>query len=300
MNPSIEVRIAGLKLRNPLVLASGIMGNTASALLKVYEAGAGALTTKTVTREPIEGYQNPVVVELPFGLVNAMGLPNPGIDYFLEEIKEVKLRAPDAPLIVSVGGGSPEEIADVASVIDEADAIEVNASCPHVSGHGVEVGATPELMRDLVRKVRESTEKPLFIKLTPMTHDIRALGLAAVEAGADVLVAINTIRAMVIDVEAMKPILSNRFGGLSGPAIRPVAVRAVYELSDIAPVIGVGGVESWRDAVEMILAGASAVGIGTAIHRRGLKVFREITEGLVNYLRDKGLNIDDIVGAAKT
>ncbi len=299
MTLGIEVELAGVRMRNPLVLASGIMGNTASALIRVYQAGAGALTTKTVTKHPVEGYPNPVVVELPFGLINAMGLPNPGVDYFLEELREVKRRLPEAPLIVSVGGNSPEEVADVASVVDVGDAIEINASCPHVSGHGLEIGSTPEMIGKLVGKVRESTSKPLFVKLTPMTHDIRSLGKAAVEAGADVLVAINTLRAMVIDVEAMKPVLSNKFGGLSGPAIRPVAVRAVYELSDLAPVVGVGGVETWRDALEMLMAGASAVGIGTAIYRRGLNVFREVSEGIINYLRSRGLTIEEVVGAAK-
>ncbi len=300
MTPGIEVELAGLRLRNPLILASGIMGNTASALVRVYRAGAGALTTKTVTKEPVEGYRNPVVVELPFGLLNAMGLPNPGVDYFLEELRAVKREVPEAPLIVSVGGNSPDEVADVASVVDVGEAVEINASCPHVSGHGVEIGSTPELIGELVRKVRESTSKPLFVKLTPMTHDIRSLGEAAVEAGADVLVAINTIRAMVIDVEAMKPVLSNKFGGLSGPAIRPVAVRAVYELSDLAPVVGVGGVETWRDALEMIMAGATAVGIGTAVYKKGLNVFEEISQGIIKYLESRGLTLKEVVGAAKS
>lgn len=281
-------------------MASGILGNTASLLKRVEEAGAGALTTKTVLPEPTRGYENPVVVELPFGLINAMGLPNPGIKEFEKELREAKSLL-TVPLIASAGGGSPEEVAYVAGRLQDAgaDAIEVNASCPHVRGHGLEIGSSPELIYDLVREVKKQVSVPLLVKLTPMTPDIASLVRASVEAGADGVTAINTVRAMYIDVEAMLPILSNRVGGLSGPAIRPIAVRAVYEASRYADVIGTGGVESWRDAAEMILAGAKAVGVGTAIMTRGLEVFREINEGLSSYLRRKGLTLRELVGRAR-
>ncbi|RDD53522.1 MAG: dihydroorotate dehydrogenase, partial [Candidatus Korarchaeota archaeon NZ13-K] len=266
----LETEVAGIKLRNPLILASGILGNTPALLKRVEEAGAGAVTTKTILPRPTRGFSNPVVVELPFGIINAMGLPNPGIDYFERELREARGEI-GIPVIGSAGGGSPEEVAHVAGRLQDAgaDAVEINASCPHVRGHGFELGSTPEMLYDLVKEVRRSVKVPLIVKLSPMTHDIRGLGRAALEAGADALNAVNTIRAMYIDVEAMRPVLSNRFGGLSGPAIRPIAVRCVYELADLCDVIGTGGVESWRDAAEMILAGAKAVGIGTAVSRRG-------------------------------
>lgn len=297
---SLETEVAGMRLRNPLILASGILGTTASLLKRVERAGAGALTTKTVLPKPTKGFPNPVVVELPFGLLNAMGLPNPGIDEFEEELREARAEV-SIPIIGSAGGSTPEEVAHVAGRLQDAgaDAIEVNASCPHVRGHGLEIGSTPEMIYDLVREVRRSVKVPLIVKLSPMVSDIRAVGRSALEAGADALNAVNTVRAMYIDVEAMAPVLSNKFGGLSGPAIRPIAVRCVYELAELGDVIGTGGVETWRDAAEMMLAGAKAVGIGTAIYRRGLGVFEEVRKGLEDYLLRKGLSVRELIGMAR-
>ncbi len=296
----LETEVAGLKLKNPLILASGILGTTASLLKRVEEAGAGAVTTKTVLPRPTKGYDNPVIVELPFGLINAMGLPNPGIDAFEEELREAKSRL-EVPVIASAGGGTPDEVAHVAGRLQDAgaDAVEINASCPHVEKHGLEIGSSPESIYELVKEVRRSVRIPLLVKLTPMTPDIRSLGRAAVKAGADGLTAINTVRAMYIDLEAMAPVLSNKVGGLSGPAIRPIAVRSVYELAPISDVIGTGGVENWRDAAEMLLAGAKAVGIGTAVMSRGLSIFSEILEGLSNYLERKGFTVREIIGRGR-
>ncbi len=300
MGTSLETEVASLKLRNPLVLASGILGNSSSLLRRVEQAGAGALTTKTILPEPTKGYDNPVVVELPFGLINAMGLPNPGIKEFERELAGIRSEI-SIPIIGSAGGGTPEEVAYVAGRLQDAgvDAVEINASCPHVKGHGLEIGGIPDSLEELVAVVRRSIKIPLLVKLTPMTSDIRSLGKAAVRAGANGLTAINTLRAMYIDVEAMAPVLSNKVGGLSGPAIRPVAVRSVYELAPISDVIGTGGVESWRDAAEMLLAGAKAVGIGTAIMTRGLGVFREILNGLSSYLERKKLSVRELIGRGR-
>ncbi|MCS7103265.1 MAG: dihydroorotate dehydrogenase [Candidatus Korarchaeum sp.] len=296
----LETEVSGIKLKNPLVLASGILGNNPSLLKRVEKAGAGAVTTKTVLPKPTRGFSNPVVVELPFGIVNAMGLPNPGIDEFEKELREARGEI-NIPIIGSAGGSTPEEVAYVAGRLQDAgvDAVEVNASCPHVRGHGVEVGSTPEMMRELVMEVRKSVKVPLIVKLSPMFPDVRSLGRSAVDAGANALNAVNTFRAMYIDVEAMRPVLSNKFGGLSGPAIKPIAVRCVYELADLCDVIGTGGVETWRDAAEMVLAGAKAVGIGTAVRRRGLGVFSEINSGLESYLLRKGLSLRELVGRAR-
>lgn len=296
----LETEVAGIKLRNPLILASGILGNTPSLLKRVEKAGAGAVTTKTILPSPTKGFNNPVVVDLPFGMINAMGLPNPGIDEFERELREARGEI-EIPIIGSAGGSTPEEVAHVAGRLQDAgvDAVEVNASCPHVRGHGLEIGSTPEMFHELVSEVRKSLKVPLIIKLSPMFPDIKSLGKIAVDSGADALNAVNTVRAMYIDVEAMRPVLSNRFGGLSGPAIRPIAVRCVYELADLCDVIGTGGVETWRDAAEMILAGAKAVGIGTAVRRRGLSVFSEINEGLESYLLRKGLSLKELIGRAR-
>ncbi|MEM2810614.1 MAG: dihydroorotate dehydrogenase [Candidatus Korarchaeum sp.] len=296
----LETEVAGIKLRNPLILASGILGNTPSLLKRVERAGAGAVTTKTILPSPSKGFCNPVVVDLPFGMMNAMGLPNPGIDEFERELREARSEI-SIPIIGSAGGSTPEEVAHVAGRLQDAgvDAVEVNASCPHVRGHGLELGSTPEMMHELVSEVRRSVKVPLIVKLSPMVPDIRSLGRSAVDGGADALNAVNTVRAMYIDVEAMRPVLSNRFGGLSGPAIRPIAVRCVYELADLCDLIGTGGVETWRDAAEMILAGAKAVGIGTALRRKGLGVFSEINRGLESYLLRKGLSLRELVGRAR-
>ncbi|MEM4581852.1 MAG: dihydroorotate dehydrogenase [Candidatus Korarchaeum sp.] len=296
----LETEVAGIKLRNPLILASGILGNTPSLLKRVEKAGAGAVTTKTILPSPSKGFGNPVVVDLPFGMMNAMGLPNPGIDEFERELREARSEI-SIPIIGSAGGSTPEEVAHVAGRLQDAgvDAVEVNASCPHVRGHGLELGSTPEMMYELVSEVRRSVKVPLIVKLSPMVPDIRSLGRSAVDGGADALNAVNTVRAMYIDVEAMRPVLSNRFGGLSGPAIRPIAVRCVYELADLCDLIGTGGVETWRDAAEMILAGAKAVGIGTALRRKGLGVFNEINRGLESYLLRKGLSLRELVGRAR-
>jgi len=297
-NP-LETEVAGLRLRNPTMLASGILGTTSDILRRAAQSGAGAVVTKSVGLKPREGYPNPTVVEVGCGLLNAVGLPNPGIQAFTEEIRD--LGDLEVPLIVSVYGFSPEEYAEVAEAAVEAgaDAVELNLSCPHVKGAGADVGSRPELVSEIVEKVKGVVDKPVFAKLTPNVSDIVGLAEAAVEAGADALTAINTLRAMVIDVETARPILSNKIGGLSGPAIKPVAVRCVYELHrelDV-PIIGCGGVTSWRDAVEFMLAGASAVQVGTAVALKGLNIFRLITEGVKSYLERKGYgSVREIVG----
>ena len=298
----LSVEVAGMKLRNPLILASGILGITPGTLKRVERAGAGAVTTKTITKEKKSGYGNPVIVELEYGLLNAMGLPNPGVKYFLEEMKEMK-KMLEIPLIVSIAGSTPDEYAYLAKIVSHAgaDAIELNLSCPHVEKTGVEVGSDPDMVYDIVKNVKIASNKPILVKLSAMTPSIVEIGKAAVDGGADGIVAINTIRAMAIDIYARRPILSNKFGGLSGPAIKPIAVRCVYELYEAVrvPIIGVGGILNWQDAVEFILAGATAVEVGTAIAIRDLNIFREIKEGLIRYMIEEGFNsIKELIGIA--
>jgi len=296
----LEVEVAGLKFRNPVLLAAGILGMTAESLIRVAEAGAGGLVTKSIGLKPRKGYPNPTVVQVSCGLINAMGLPNPGIKTFSEEIREVKRRV-KVPLIVSVYGYSAEEFAETAELAVKAgaDAVELNVSCPHVEGTGGEIGQNPELLQEVVSKVKRRISKPIFVKLSPNVTDIAYLAEIAVKAGADAITAINTVRAMKIDIKTGRPILANRIGGLSGPAIKPIAVRCIYEIYERVrvPIFGCGGILNWRDAIELILAGASAVQIGTAIAVKDLEVFRTIPRGIEKYIRRKGFrSVKEIVG----
>jgi len=301
MDVSLKTEMAGLRLRNPTILASGILGSSAEYLREVARVGAGAVTTKSVGPKPRDGYKNPTVMQVECGFLNAVGLPNPGIEKFVDEIR--RLRDLEVPLIVSVYGFSPEEYAEVSSMAVNAgaDAIELNLSCPHVRGAGAEIGRDPRLVSQVVKMVKESINNPVFAKLTPDVSDIREIAAAAASAGADAITAINTVRAMAIDIETCRPILANKVGGLSGGAIKPIAVRCIYEIYEAVdiPIIGCGGIRTWRDAVELILAGASAVQIGSAIAIEGLSVFRSIAEGIKYYLQRKGFkSVRDIVGLA--
>ena len=301
-NKSLKVNLAGLSLENPTMLASGILGYSALTLKSIVESGAGAVVTKSVGLKPRRGYANPTVVQVDCGLVNAVGLPNPGIDEFVKDVCEAKAVL-KVPLIASVYGFSAEEYAFAAekAVKAGADAVELNVSCPHVKETGAEIGQNPRVLAEVVEKVKKAVEKPVFVKLSPNVADIAEIAEAAVKAGADAITAINTVKAMAIDIETAKPILSNKKGGLSGPAIKPVAIRCVYEIYECvkAPIIGCGGITSWRDAVEMMLAGASAVQIGTAIALKGPGVFKAVARGLNAYLKRKGLgSVSEIVGLA--
>jgi dihydroorotate dehydrogenase (NAD+) catalytic subunit len=297
----LSTSMVGFKLANPTVLASGILGYTGDSLQRVVESGAGAVVTKSVGIEPRAGYPNPTVVQAEGGLVNAVGLPNPGINDFAEEITYAKTVV-KVPLIVSVFGYTAEEYASAATkaVKAGADAVELNASCPHVKDTGHEIGQHPQTLIEVVEKVRASVEKPVIVKLSPNVTDIVEIAEKAVKAGADALTAVNTVKAMAIDVEAQMPVLSNVKGGLSGPAIKPIALRCVYDIFEAdlkVPIFGCGGVANWQDAVEFLLAGASAVQIGTAIAMEDLGVFQKVNKGLQSYLIKKGYgSVKEIVG----
>jgi len=297
----LSVNLCGLRLRNPTMLASGVLDETGMSMLAVAKAGAGAIVTKSVGLVPRVGHQNPTVVELEFGLLNAMGLPNPGIEKYSEEVRVAKKSG--VPVIGSVFGGTAEEISSLAAKMSEAgaDAIELNLSCPHAKGVGSELGSTPEVVESVCMAAKRKSMVPVFAKLTPNTPSIAALAVAAERGGADAVVAINTLKGMAISPEARLPILGNTFGGLSGPAIRPVGVRCVYEIFESVkiPVIGVGGVSSGRDALEYLMAGASAVQIGSAVWREGAGVFARICDELSDFMEDNGYSrVMDIVGVA--
>ena len=299
-NSRLSVSLAGLRLANPTMLASGILGYATETLERIVEGGAGAVVTKSVGITPREGYANPTIVQTNCGLINAMGLPNPGIDEFVKEIHEAK-NTLNVPLIVSVYGFSTEEYAKVAkkAMNAGADAVELNVSCPHVKETGSEIGQNPKILTEVVEKVKAVVDKPVFVKLSPNVTSIAETAEAAVKAGADAITAINTVKAMAIDTETAMPILSNKIGGLSGPAIKPIAIRCVYEIYEHVkvPIIGCGGITNWRDAVEFLLAGATAVQIGTAVALKGPNVFKIVAQGIDAYLKKKGFrSVNEIVG----
>jgi len=297
---NLSVDLVGLRLANPTMLASGVLGYSAEILETIVKGGAGAIVSKSVGIKPRLGYANPTIVQTKCGLINAMGLPNPGVNEFVNEIRRAK-KAFNVPFIVSVYGFSAEEYASVAERVVKAgaDAVELNVSCPHVKETGFEIGQNPKILADVVKKVKMKVDKPVFVKLSPNVVSIGEIAYAAEKAGADALTAINTVKAMAIDVETAMPVLSNRVGGLSGPAIKPIALRCVYEIYERVkvPIVGCGGITSWRDAAEFLLAGASAVQIGTGIALKGLNLFRTVSRGLEMYMKRKGFrSIEEIVG----
>jgi len=297
----LSVRIGKLELRNPTILASGIMDETADSIKRVAEEGAGAVVTKSVGKEPREGYANPTVVELEHGILNAMGLPNPGIDAYADEMEE--LRDLNIPVIGSIFGSDEKEFSFLARKMQEygARAIELNLSCPHASGYGAETGSQPDVVKSIVHAVKHSVDLPVFAKLTSNVTSIVEIGKAAEEGGADGVVAINSIKAMKIDVNLKKPILSNKVGGYSGPAIKPIGIRCVYELAQELniPIIGVGGIKCGEDAVEYILAGASAVQIGGGIYYRDMRIFREVCKEMENWMKSNNYSaIEEFRGVA--
>ena len=297
----LSTSFAGLELPNPTILASGILGYSSDSFSRVVKAGAGAVVTKSVGIAPRVGYPNPTIVQSRSGLINAMGLPNPGIETYVEEIKFSKTILA-VPLIVSIFGYTSEEYAAVSkrAVDAGADAVELNVSCPHVKQTGAEIGQNPKLLSEIVENVKAKINKPVIVKLSPNVTDITILAKASMEAGADGLTVINTLKAIAIDIETQQPILSNVKGGLSGEAVKPVALRCVYDIAEQykVPIIGCGGVSNWHDAVEFFLAGASAVQIGTAV-ADNVEIFGAVTKGVESYLRRKHYsNLKEIVGLA--
>lgn len=297
----LSVNLCGLTMKNPTMLASGVLDETGRSMLEVAKAGAGALVTKSVGKEPRQGHGNPSIVELQCGLINAMGLPNPGIEIYIAEVKEAKKGG--VPVIGSVFGGTEDEIAELAGLMSRAgaDAVELNLSCPHAKGYGAELGSTPELVESICRKAKKQVRIPLFAKLTPNTSSISSLAVAAERGGADAVVAINTLKAMAISPEARMPILANKFGGLSGPAIKSIGVRCVYEIFEAVkiPIVGVGGISSGRDALEYVMAGATAVQIGTAVWSEGLEVFSKTSREIMQFMEENGYeSVKDMVGVA--
>lgn len=295
----LSIEVAGIHLRNPLLLASGFLGISQEIFNRLYNDGLGAIVSKSISVSPLEGYKGPTVVSLgEKGYLNAIGLANPGSDAFANEIINNQ-----TPLIVSIVGSSASEFPKLISKFDKLNILgyEINLSCPHVAKMGMEVGDDPELVIKIIKTIKSKTKKPIIIKVGIGNTDILKLATIIQESGADAITAINTIRAMAINVETGMPILSNKIGGLSGIPLKPIGVRCVYEISKkvTIPVIGCGGIFTWEDALEYILAGATAIELGSVIGYEGLKAFNQIKLGLIRYLEKKGYkSIKEIVGLA--
>ena len=301
MEPSLTTSIGGIQLDRHTMLASGILGISLDVFNRLYRSGAGAVVTKSLSNEPWEGYPNPTIFSVNGGgWINAVGLSNPGAPNFAKMIESNQ----DVPIIVSLVGSVPD---DFKMMIEEftncnVTAFELNLSCPHVAKVGLEVGDDPELVKKIVTTVKNSTNIPAIAKVGLGTTNYLNTVKTAIDSGIDAITAINTVRAMAIDVETQRPILSNKFGGLSGTPIKPIALRCVYEISskyDI-PIIGCGGISTWEDAIEFFLAGASAIQLGSAIGDNWINVFDDINKGVLQYMKQKNYStIDEMVGLAK-
>ncbi|MBI5407672.1 MAG: dihydroorotate dehydrogenase [Nitrospirae bacterium] len=304
MKPDLSIEIAGIKLRNPVMLASGTAryGEEISHHCDLNQIGA--IIVKGIALKPTPGNPPPRICETPSGMLNAIGLPNIGVDAFIKE-KLPFLRQFDTRVLVNIFGSTVEEYGEVAGRlegVDGVDGLEVNISCPNVKEGGIAFGTDIGITRRVVQTVRRATTLPVIIKLSPNVTDIASFAKVCEEEGADGLSVINTLLGMSIDPKTWRPRLANITGGLSGPAIRPVAIRMVWQVHNAVriPVIGMGGIVTTEDAVEFFLAGASAVAIGTA-NFINPKVSLEISEGLERYLESRGLkNITELIGAVKT
>ena len=301
MEPSLATSVGTIKLDKPAMLASGILGISLDVFNRLYRSGAGAVVTKSLSSEPWEGYPNPTIFSVNGGgWMNAVGLSNPGASNFAKMIESNK----DVPIIVSLVGSIPKDFEMMINEFKNCNvtAFELNLSCPHVAKVGLEVGDDPELVKKIVTTVKNSTNVPAIAKVGLGTTNYLNTVKIAIDSGIDAITAINTVRAMAIDVETQRPILSNKFGGLSGTPIKPIALRCVYEIAskhDI-PIIGCGGISTWEDAIEFFLAGASAIQLGSAIGDNWINVFDDINKGILEYMKKKNYsNIKEMVGLAK-
>ncbi|MCI4369672.1 MAG: dihydroorotate dehydrogenase [Thermoplasmata archaeon] len=291
-----------MPLRNPFLLASGVWGESGDSLRGAWEEGAGAVITKSIGSEPRSGYPNPTVETFErWGFLNAMGLPNPGIKEYPEEIAIA--RRAGATVVGSVFGHDAEEFARLAREIEATGvvAIELNLSCPHAEGLGSEVGSDPKQVEEITGAVVKSVRVPVIAKITPNTADPAGLAHAAERGGASAISAINTLRGLSIDVTLRRPTLSHGLGGLSGSAIRPIGLACVWQIYERVsiPIVGVGGIMHARDALEYVMAGARAVEVGTAVAFEGIGVFGRLPKELSKLLDELGIaRLEDVVGAA--
>ena len=308
MSAAVNVTLGRIAMRNPVMTASGTSGY-GQELAEFFELKAlGAFVTKDITRAERLGNETPRLVETRAGMVNAIGLANVGLEVFLKD-KLPWLREQGVPVIVNVAGSTIDEYVAVASALDGAegvDGLELNISCPNVKAGGLEFGRSDKAIRDVVGAVRQAVKRAtLIVKLTPNVTDITAMARAAIEAGAEALTLINTLSGLVINARTRRPVLANVFGGLSGPAIKPVALKMVYDVYRTVareagvPIIGVGGIQTGADAVEFLLAGATAVQVGTATFVDP-RASVDVAAGIASYLDENGFeNVSELIGGLR-
>lgn len=309
MDADLKIRCMGLEFQNPVLVASGTFGYGDEYWDVMPFSELGALVTKTITRQVRKGNPTPRIVETDSGMLNSIGLANVGLDAFLaEKLPWIAEHAGESRVIVNVAGFSIEEFIEVAAAVGEAqgvDALEINLGCPNVKAGYIHFGADSESVYSVVSGIRKVTNMPLIVKLTPNVTDIVALASSAVDAGADGLSLINTLPGMKIDVKRRKPVLALGFGGLSGPAIRPVGVACVYKvyqqmlrMDHPVPIIGIGGIMNAEHALEYIMAGASLVQVGTAsfVHPQAA---RQVARGLAEWCAEREVgSVAELIGAA--
>lgn len=302
MDLDMSVNLGGIKMKNPVAVASGTFGYGREYQDFIDIRNIGAIIVKGTTLEERHGNPAPRIVETPAGMLNAIGLENPGIEVFLNDYLP-SLRADGVTVIANIAGNSVEDYAEAAHQLDQHEGIagiELNISCPNVKHGGMQFGTDPTVVRQVVEAIKAQTSIPVMPKLSPNVTDIVAIAHAAEEGGADALAMINTLMGMAIDIDKRRPVLGNIFGGLSGPAIKPVALRMIYQVYKEVkiPILGGGGIVSTRDALEFIMAGASAVSIGTG-NFINPQIAQEVADGLKNYLQEHRLShISELVGAA--
>jgi dihydroorotate dehydrogenase (NAD+) catalytic subunit len=302
--PDMTVEVAGIKMRNPVMTASGTFGYGAEFADYLDLESIGAMITKGLSLRPKAGNPTPRIVETPGGMLNAIGLQNVGVDAFIAQ-KLPYLSKVATPVIVNLYGNTLEEYGEVAARLDGLPGvagIEVNISCPNVKQGGIVFGTDPAAAQEVVRLVKRNTSKPMIVKLSPNVTDVVLMARACADAGADALSLINTLTGMAIDLDRRRPVLANITGGLSGPAIKPVALRMVWQVAKCVqiPIIGIGGIMNARDALEFILAGASAVQVGTASFLDP-SAAQTIARDMEQYLVDKGIgSVSSLIGALET
>ena len=298
----LSVDIAGIKLKNPVITASGTCGFGREYLEYYSPSDIGAITTKGLSLLPREGNKPPRVAETPSGMLNAIGLQNPGVEYFIEN-ELTHLKQYDTKIIANIFGGTVEEYCEMAKILSdtEIDMIEMNISCPNVKEGGVQFGTDTKMVENITSSVKKVSKKPVIVKLSPNVTDISAIAKATERGGADALSLINTLVGMRIDINSRQPVLKNNIGGLSGAAIKPVAVRMVWQTRNAVklPIIGMGGILNGDDAIEFILAGATAVAVGTASFNDPYAVIK-IRGGIEKYMLNNGVqSIKSLSGTVK-
>ncbi len=299
----MSVDFCGFSLDNPIVLASGILGVTKNSIKNIANQGAGAVTIKSISFEERKGHNNPIIITYEGGMMNAVGYSNPGLEEAKTEFSNLK--EVGVPVFGSIVGNDAKEFGKIARYFlsNEFSAVELPLSCPHTPGFGVMAGQnTPEATYDITKAVKKETDLPIIVKLSPISQNIGDIAKAAEEAGASAINMGNTHGpGMAINIETREPVLDFKIGGVSGPAIKPITVRSVYDLYQTIniPIIGTGGIINARDAIEIMMAGATLVGVGSAIYYEGIDVFSNMCDGIRDFMEKEGYkSVKELIGAA--